>query len=77
MTLNENWKAILTKAWSVRFMALALVSTVLETIARSAPDLLPKTMQNAIIFSIATGVFTILAIFSRSVYQKNLNGDNK
>ena len=77
MTLNDNWRAILTKAWSMRFMALSSLSNGALVVITLAPDLLPKSWRVVASVAVLAIVFNGLAMWSRLVYQKDLNGSNK
>lgn len=77
MLLYTDWKTILTKAWSMRFMALASVSNGVLIVLSIAPDLLPKSWGTTATIAGFAVVFDCAAMWSRLVYQKSLNGNNK
>lgn len=70
MKLLSNWKAILTKAWSIRFIILA---GVLQGVDLAFTLLAPA--KASIGFVVAASVFTVLAFVARIVAQNNLPGD--
>lgn len=72
MTLYDNWREILRKAWSLRFMALASISNGVILVLALVPDLLPKTWGVVIALGISTALFNLLAMWSRLVTQKGL-----
>lgn len=67
MKLYENWKEILTKAWSVRFMLLAAVLSGLEAMMPVIGPVLPTGTFAALSF-----VATAAAAVARVVAQKNV-----
>ncbi len=67
MTLLVDWRKILRRAWSMRFMALAIVVTILEAVLPIYGDTIPRG-----IFSIATAIAIAGGMVSRVVAQKNL-----
>ncbi|MEO9789414.1 MAG: hypothetical protein ABJF67_17655 [Aurantimonas coralicida] len=71
MTLDRDWKAILRRAWSVRFMVAAFVFSALEIALPMLDGLLPIAPG---IFAAMTGLSTGAAFVSRLVAQKNLEG---
>lgn len=77
MQLYNNWKTILAKAWSIRFMAMSFVSSTALVIFTAAPDLIPKSWLTTIIIAILIGLFNVLSIWARVTYQRNLTDDNK
>ena len=67
MKLYENWKDILTKAWSVRFMALAAVFSGLEAMMAAVGPFLPAGTFATLSFA-ATAAATV----ARLVAQKDV-----
>lgn len=70
MTLYTNWKTILLKAWSIRFLALAVLFAAAEAV-------LPVLDQ---VFDIPRGLFAVLTVLavigagvSRLVAQKSVD----
>jgi hypothetical protein len=68
MKLLDNWKAVLQKAWSVRFMALAVViefvNVVLSIVAADG---------HSMTLTLLAGLFSALALASRFIGQKGLS----
>ena len=74
MRLIDNWRAVLTHAWSIRLMLLAGVLTGLEAAWPYLDGLflLPRGM-----FAALSGLVSAAAIFARFVAQKPLSGDKQ
>lgn len=64
MKLHSNWKAILKKAWSIRFMVLAAVFSAAEIIVPLYADSLPRNL-----FAVLSGVSVAGAFAARLVAQ--------
>ncbi len=73
MTLLPDWKAVIHKAWSVKFMALAAVLSGLESIAAIAGESIAKQFAPGL-YAAAVGVLTALALVARIVAQSSLSG---
>lgn len=69
MRLVDDWKAIVRRAWSVRFMAAAVVFSALEVALPMLDGLLPIPPG---VFAALTGLSTGAAFAARLVAQKNL-----
>lgn len=67
MKLLPNWKDVLTKAWSIRFILLAGLFQGID-LALS----LYSPAEASIGYVVAAAVFTFLAFVSRIVAQLNL-----
>jgi hypothetical protein len=67
MKLYPNWKEILVKAWSIRFMLMAGVLSGIEVVLPLFHDSIPKN-----IFAALSLVFVTLAFVSRLVAQRNV-----
>jgi hypothetical protein len=67
MKLSDNWKEILTKAWSMRFMFIAAILTGLEFILPFIETTMPRG-----IFAMFAFFVTTLAMIARLVYQKDV-----
>lgn len=64
--LLPDWKSILTKAWSVKFLALAGVVSAAEAVIQIAGvQMLPPGVAPAVI-----GVLSALGILARVLAQK-------
>lgn len=68
-TLVANWRAVLKHAWSIRFIALALVLQALEL---ALPLLQPFLPIGPGLFSILSAVATAAAGAARLVAQKSV-----
>ena len=60
----DNWRQILTKAWSVKLMALAAVLSGLEVVIPYLDDSMPQGR-----FAGFSGVVTAAALFARLLAQ--------
>jgi hypothetical protein len=67
MTLNPEWRAILKRAWSIRFMALAAILSGLEV---AVPILFVDLPRN--LFALLSFVSVAAAFVARLVAQKGL-----
>jgi hypothetical protein len=67
MKLYPNWKEILVKAWSIRFMLMAGVLSGIEVVLPLFHDSIPKN-----IFAALSMVFVTLAFVSRLVAQRDV-----
>lgn len=75
MKLAHNWKEILLKAWSIKFIILAGIFTGLEAVVSFLPTLLPWVQSGYM--ALMTGLICIAAFFSRIVAQKGVTEDGK
>lgn len=62
--LAENWKAILTRAWSVRLITIAGVLSGAEVIMQSLSDAYPDGS-----LAVASAVTSTLALVARLIAQ--------
>lgn len=67
MKLYDNWKEILRKAWSIRFMIIAGVLSGIEIILPLFAEHFPRN-----IFAILSFVFVAAAFVSRLVAQRDV-----
>lgn len=67
MKLYSNWKEILVKAWSIRFMLMAGILSGIEMILPLFADQFPKNIFAALSF-----VFVSAAFVSRLVAQRDV-----
>lgn len=65
-----NWKRVLRKAWSLRFMALAAVLSGVEIVLPMFSDKFPRGAFAALSFVAVVGAF-----IARFVAQKETHGD--
>lgn len=67
MKLVDNWRAVLLRAWSVRFVLLSALADFAGTFGPTVLGVAPPEWAGGL-----TVVFLILAIVSRIVEQKAL-----
>ncbi|NBT61381.1 MAG: hypothetical protein EBT02_06340 [Planctomycetia bacterium] len=67
MKLYSNWKDILRKAWSIRFMVIAAILSGIEIILPIFGDQIPKNL-----FAILSFFFVAAAFISRIVAQRDV-----
>ena len=67
MKLYENWKTIVTKAWSVRLMALAFLFTMAEAMLPFFIHSFPPK-----IFAVLSGLAVASAFGARLVAQRGV-----
>ena len=67
MELYENWRDILRKAWSVRFMILAAVLSAVEVVLPFFQDHFPRGL-----FAALSGAAVAAAFVARLVAQKDV-----
>lgn len=72
MRLVANWRAVLTRAWSVRLMVLAFVLTVFEVALPLLDGYLPIPPYT---FAALSGLATAGAFVARLVAQNNVSGE--
>jgi hypothetical protein len=65
-----NWRAVLRKAWSLRFMELAFIFSIAEAVLPLFPDKFPRG-----IFAILSGIAVGGAYVARFLAQKETHGD--
>lgn len=68
MKLLDNWKAIITKAWSMRLMILAAVLSGVEVVLPFFSEAIPRGT-----FAVLSGVTVAGAFVARLVAQKGLS----
>lgn len=73
MKLSHNWKDILLKAWSIKFIVLAAIFTGLEAAVSFFPSLFPWIESGYM--AMMTGGICVAAFVSRIVAQKGLEDD--
>lgn len=67
MTLKEEWKSIVKKAWSVRLMAAAFILTAAEVALPFFGDDIPPRL-----FAVLSGIAVAGAFISRLVVQRDV-----
>lgn len=68
MTLHDNWRTLLRKAWSVKFMVLAFLLTMAEVMLPFFSDAVPPRM-----FAVLSGLAVAGAFVSRLIAQKDIS----
>lgn len=71
MELVEDWKAILQKAWSVKFNILAAVFGGLEVAVALVQ---PEGVRHGV-FATVAGVISVVAIGARVMAQKEITNE--
>lgn len=67
MKLYDNWKDILTKAWSIRFIILAGILTGLEIILPLFNESIPPNLFAAFSFVCVSAAFVARLVAQRDV----------
>jgi len=67
MKLYDNWKEILRKAWSIRFMIIAGLLTGIEVILPLFHENIPRNL-----FAALSMVFVASALIARLVAQRDV-----
>lgn len=67
MKLYENWKEILRRSWSLRFILLAGVLSGIEVILPCFSEEIPRN-----IFAVLSFIFVSAAFIARLVAQKGI-----
>ena len=67
MTLHDNWRTLLRKAWSVKFMVLAFLLTMAEVMLPFFSDAIPPR-----VFAVLSGLAVAGAFVSRLIAQKDM-----
>lgn len=77
MKLLADWKSILTKAWSVRFIILAGLLSGIEVALQIIEPTVSATMPKGV-FASLSGLATAAALVARVIAQNGVeNGDAK
>ena len=67
MTLHDNWRTLVRKAWSVRLMVLAFLFTMAEVMLPFFSDAVPPKL-----FAVLSGLAVAGAFVSRLIAQKDM-----
>jgi hypothetical protein len=67
MKLYDNWKDILTKAWSIRFIILAGILSGLEIILPLFNESIPENLFAALSFVCVSAAFVARLVAQRDV----------
>ena len=65
MRLHDDWRWIVRKAWSIRFMAIAIITSGIEAVLPYFSDAIPRG-----VFAILTMVFAGGGFAARIIAQK-------
>lgn len=76
MTLLPDWKAIVTKAWSVKFMVLAALLSGVEVVLQILEPSVSATMPKGL-FAALAGLTTAGALVARVLAQNEADDDAK
>ncbi len=68
MTLKDDWRDVVRKAWSVKFMVLAFMLTMAEVMLPFFSDAVPPRT-----FAVLSGLAVAGAFVSRLVAQKDFS----
>jgi hypothetical protein len=71
----ENWRAVLTKAWSMRFMALSALCSGAAVAVGLLPGFTELTPWKVVGFGLAAVVFNLLGMWARLVAQKGVTSE--
>lgn len=66
--LKSNWKQVVRKAWSIRFILLAGLFSGLEVVVPLFVDTFPRN-----VFAVLSGISTAGALIARVMMQRNLD----
>lgn len=67
MKLYDNWKDILKRAWSIRFMVLAAVLSGIEVILPFFNESIPKNIFAALSFVCVSAAFVARLVAQRDI----------
>ena len=70
--LADDWKEVLRRAWSVRFLVLAILLSSLEVLLPFVPRL--GFVISPLALALTSLVVTVAALLARIAAQKNLKG---
>ncbi len=76
MTLLPDWKAVVTKAWSVKFMVLAALLSGVEVVLQILEPSVSATMPKGL-FAALAGLTTAGALVARVLAQNEADDDAK
>jgi hypothetical protein len=69
MKLYPNWKAILKKCWSIRFMALAGLLSGCEVVLPLFSDAIPRSTFAVLSFLAVGGAFVSRLVAQEGIYE--------
>lgn len=67
MKLYDNWKEILRKAWSIRFMIIAAVLSGIEVVLPFFNESIPKNLFTVLSFTFVSAAFVARLVAQRDV----------
>ena len=67
MTLKDDWRDVVRKAWSIKFMVLAFLLTMAEVMLPFFSDAVPPKL-----FAVLSGLAVAGAFVSRLIAQKDM-----
>jgi hypothetical protein len=67
MKLYPNWKEIIRKAWSIRFMIIAAILSGIEVILPFFNESIPKNLFAALSFAFVSAAFVARLVAQRDV----------
>lgn len=73
MTLHPDWRRIVLRAWSVRFLAIAAFFDGVNAAVPYLDGLFPVPPG---LFAALAGLSSMAALIARFVYQENLHDQN-
>ena len=65
--VNPNWKQIIRKAWSIRFMTMAAILSACEVVLPLYEDTIPKNLFASLSFFFVTAAFISRIVAQRDV----------
>lgn len=71
MNLIPNWREVLSKAWSVRFIVLATILSGLEVVLGIVDLGIPRGL-----FASVAGLVSAGALLARVLLQQNMESEN-
>lgn len=75
MKFGSDWRLVLTKAWSVRFIGIAVLLTVLDigAVILEAFGLLADRLAVSLVLRSLSAVFGVAAFVARLVVQQGID----
>lgn len=67
VALYPNWKQIIRKAWSIRFMTMAAILSACEVVLPLYEDTIPKNLFASLSFFFVTAAFISRIVAQRDV----------
>ena len=78
MKLIPNWRALLRRAWSVRFIAASFACDVIGIVLAVAGTVgVHETPWRAIALQVLGALFNLAAFIARFMYQRDLSPEAK